>query len=87
MDKQKISLEEQFNDYEKTPVPVEARRNWYEQGMIWLGEGFGLSGLATGGVLADGLSFSDTFLAAVIGSILVSLICALVAVVSTNTHL
>lgn len=41
MDKQKISLEEQFNDYEKTPVPVEARRNWYEQGMIWLGEGFG----------------------------------------------
>lgn len=87
MDKQKISLEEQFNDYEKTPVPVEARRNWYEQGMIWLGEGFGLSGLATGGVLADGLSFADTFLAAVIGSILVSLICALVAVVSTNTHL
>ncbi len=41
-------LEEKYNDYEKTPVPAEARKTWLEQGMVWLGEGFGLSGLAVG---------------------------------------
>ena len=52
----KVSLEEQFNDYESTPVPEKARQTWFQQGMVWLGSGFGLSGLATGGLLADGLS-------------------------------
>mgnify|MGYP000697678671 FL=1 len=53
----KVSLEEQFNDYESPPVPEKARQTWFQQGMVWLGSGFGLSGLATGGLLADGLSF------------------------------
>ena len=58
----KAPLEEKYNDYEKTPVPETARQTWYQQGMVWLGAGFGLSGLATGGVLADGLSFRDMLL-------------------------
>ena len=49
-----MTLEEKYNDYEKTPVPASARKTWFEQGMVWLGEGFGLSGLATGGILAQG---------------------------------
>ena len=66
----KVSLEEKYNDYEKTPVPEQARQTWYQQGMVWLGAGFGLSGLATGGVLADGLSFKDMLLVSIIGSII-----------------
>ena len=55
----KAPLEEKYNDYEKTPVPETARQTWYQQGMVWLGAGFGLSGLATGGVLADGAEVCD----------------------------
>lgn len=63
----KAPLEEKYNDYEKTPVPETARQTWYQQGMVWLGAGFGLSGLATGGVLADGLSFRDMLLVSIVG--------------------
>ena len=70
----KAPLEEKYNDYEKTPVPETARQTWYQQGMVWLGAGFGLSGLATGGVLADGLSFRDMLLVSIIGSIIITII-------------
>lgn len=83
----KISLEEKFNDYEKTPVPKESRKTWFEQGMVWLGAGFGLSGLATGGLLADGLCFKQVLLVSVIGAVIVFLIGVLNAQVSAHTHL
>lgn len=82
----KASLEEKYNDYEKTPVPETARQTWYQQGMVWLGAGFGLSGLATGGVLADGLSFRDMLLVSIIGSIIITIIGTLNALVSEHTH-
>ncbi len=85
--KVKGSLEEKYNDYEKTPVPENARKTWVEQGMVWLGEGFCLSGLAVGGVLANGLSFRDTFIASVVGSFIVFLLATICAFVSTHTHL
>lgn len=83
----KAPLEEKYNDYEKTPVPETARQTWYQQGMVWLGAGFGLSGLATGGVLADGLSFRDMLLVSIIGSIIITIIGTLNALVSAHTHL
>lgn len=80
-------MEEKYNDYEKTPVPKEARKTWFEQGMVWLGEGFGLSGLAVGGALADGLSFRDMLIVCVIGAFIVFLLATACALVSTHTHL
>ena len=82
-----MTLEEKYNDYEKTPVPASARKTWFEQGMVWLGEGFGLSGLATGGILAQGLSFKEMCLVSVAGAFLVFLMAALSASVSTHTHM
>ena len=35
-EKKKVSLDEQFNDYESTPVPEHARRNWVDQGIVWM---------------------------------------------------
>lgn len=55
--------------------------------MVWLGSGFGLSGLATGGVLADGLSFQDLLLVYILGSIVITIVGTLNALVSTHTHL
>lgn len=82
-----VALEEKFNDYEKTPVPLSARRTWLEQGMVWLGEGFGLSGLAVGGVLAEGLSFRDMLLVSVLGALAVFLLASIAALIGTYTHL
>lgn len=85
--KERQSLEEKYNDYEKTPVPENARKTWFEQGMVWLGEGFCLSGLAVGGVLANGLSFKDMCIVSVIGAFIVFLLSTICAFVSTHTHL
>jgi cytosine permease len=82
-----MTLEEKFNDYERTPVPASAQRTWFEQGMVWLGEGFGLSGLAVGGVLAEGLSFTDMFLVCIVGAFIVFVLASIVALIGTHTHL
>lgn len=83
----KDSISEIFNDYEKTPVPPKARQTWFEQGMVWLGSGFGLSGLATGGLLANGLSFKNTLLVSILGSMIIMVLGILNATISTHTHL
>lgn len=84
---QESSFAEKFNDYEKSPVPPKARQTWFEQGMVWLGSGFGLSGLATGGLLANGLSFKNMLLVSVLGSLIITLLGMLNAAVSTHIHL
>jgi cytosine permease len=82
-----MTLEEKFNDYERMPVPASAQRTWFEQGMVWLGEGFGLSGLAVGGVLAEGLSFSDMLLVCIVGAFIVFVLASIVALIGAHTHL
>ncbi len=82
-----LTLEEKFNDYERTPVPPSAQRTWFEQGMVWLGEGFGLSGLAVGGVLAEGLAFPNMFLVCIVGALIVVVLSSIVALIGTHTHL
>lgn len=84
-EKKKVSLDEQFNDFEDTPVPEYARRNWMDQGIVWMGAG--LSILATGGLLADGMSFWNTILASVLGAIIIFIIASFVGLVSVHLHL
>lgn len=84
-EKKKVSLDEQFNDFEDTPVPEYARRNWMDQGIVWMGAG--LSILATGELLADGMSFWNTILASVLGAIIIFIIASFVGLVSVHLHL
>ena len=81
------TFQEKFNDYEKTPVPAARQQTWFQQGMVWLGAGFGLSGLATGGLLANGLGFRDMVLVSILGSVIITIIGALNAYINTHTHL
>lgn len=81
------TFQEKFNDYEKTPVPPARQQTWFQQGMVWLGAGFGLSGLATGGLLANGLGFRDMLFVSIVGSIIITIIGALNAYINTHTHL
>lgn len=56
-----------------------------DQGIVWMGAG--LSILATGGLLADGMSFWNTILASVLGAIIIFIIASFVGLVSVHLHL
>lgn len=86
-EKQKTSVEEQFNDYEASPVPEKVHMSWLSQGAVWIGCGFCLAAISTGGILANGLSFKDMILAAVLGALILTLIAVFVGVVGAKTHL
>ena len=80
-------VEEQFNDYEATPVPEEVHMSWLSQGAVWIGCGFCLAAISTGGILANGLGFKDMILAAILGAVILTIIAATVGIVGAKTHL
>lgn len=86
-EKQKKQTEEQFNDYEAVPVPKEVHMSWLAQGSVWIGCGFCLAAISTGGILANGLGFKDMVIAAMLGALILTLIAATVGVVGAKTHL
>lgn len=86
-EKEKKNTEEQFNDYEASPVPEEVHMSWLSQGSVWIGCGFCLAAISTGGILANGLGFKDMIIAAVLGALILTLIAAAVGVVGAKTHL
>ncbi|MCG8482903.1 MAG: cytosine permease [Clostridia bacterium] len=81
------TVKEKFNDYENCPVPKEVHLSWIDQGTVWIGVGFCLAAIATGGVLANGLAFKDMLIAAFIGSIILTLIAILTGYIGSITHL
>lgn len=86
-EKEKKNTEEQFNDYEASPVPEDVHMSWLSQGSVWIGCGFCLAAISTGGILANGLGFKDMIIAAVLGALILTLIAAAVGVVGAKTHL
>lgn len=86
-EKEKKNTEEQFNDYEASPVPEDVHMSWLSQGSVWIGCGFCLAAISTGGILANGLGFKDMIIAAVLGALILTLIATAVGVVGAKTHL
>lgn len=84
---EKMKIEEKFNDYESTPVPKEVHMSWLSQGTVWIGCGFCLAAISTGGILATGLGFKDMMIAAILGSLILTTIAILVGIVGAKTHL
>lgn len=87
VDEKKQTIDEKFNDYETTPVPPEVHMSWLDQGFVWVGVGFCLAAIATGGVLASGLSFSQMIVAALLGSVILTIIAVLTGLIGAHTHL
>ena len=85
--KKNKNVEEQFNDYEATPVPEEVHMSWLSQGAVWIGCGFCLAAISTGGILANGLGFKDMVIAAILGAVILTIIAATVGIVGAKTHL
>ena len=87
MSKQRENGEAIFNDYEASPVPEEKHMSWLSQGAVWVGVGFCLAAISTGGVLANGLGFKQMVLAPLCGALILTLIACFVGVVGAKTHL
>lgn len=82
-----VTIEEKFNDYENVPVPKHVHMSWLDQGTVWIGVGFCLAAIATGGVLANGLSFGNMLIAAFLGSAILTTIAILTGIIGFTTHL
>lgn len=87
MSKQKENGEVHFNDYEASPVPEDKHMSWLSQGAVWVGVGFCLAAISTGGVLANGLGFKGMVLATICGGLILTLIACFVGIVGATTHL
>jgi cytosine permease len=60
-------LDEQIEDYEVTPVPVNKRRSFFDITMVWAGFNICISSLITGGLLGLGLPLKTIILAILVG--------------------
>ena len=61
--------------------------SWLSQGAVWIGCGFCLAAISTGGILANGLGFKDMVIAAILGAVILTIIAATVGIVGAKTHL
>lgn len=86
-DNRDAKIEEKFNDYESTPVPPEKHLNWIDQGTVWIGSGFSLAAISTGGILASGLDFKEMLIAMILGSLILTVISCLIGYIGYYTHL
>lgn len=80
-------IEEIEQDFEKTSVPADKRKNFWGITIVWLGFVFVITSMITGGGLADGLTFKDIILTIIIGNIFLTLIAMAVANMAAKTGL
>lgn len=87
IDTNNTNAKEKFNDYEASPVPPDVHISWISQGSVWIGFGFCLAAISTGGILASGLGFYDMLLAATVGALILTAIAVFVGLVGAHVHL
>ena len=75
------------DDYARMPVPEEKRRSWIGSGVVFVGCAISLSAFLLGGTLAMGLSLTNTIIAVMAGSGILSLMTCVCAKVALHTHL
>lgn len=74
-------------DFEKSAVPLDARKSFWSITIVWLGFVFVITSMMTGGGLASGLSFSEIIFAIAIGNIFLSVIAIAIANMASKTGL
>lgn len=87
MNEQSLEEAKQDTDYEKSAVPVNARKSFLSITIVWLGFVFVITSMMTGGGLASGLAFNDILLCVIIGNIFLSLIAIAIANMASKTGL
>ncbi|TFJ92200.1 purine-cytosine permease family protein [Lentibacillus salicampi] len=76
-----------IEDYELDPVPDEKRQGWFKQTLVWIAGIVALSATALGGALGSGMNLTDSIIASLIGTFLLSLLSALCCIVGAKTGL
>ena len=58
------------DEYEHTPVPIQARRSTFSVSMVWIGFPMIITGAMTGSILVAGMGFKSALLSILIGNLL-----------------
>lgn len=80
----KVTQENSSNEFEFTSVPINARRSYLSNTIVWTGYVFVITSMMAGGGLAAGLNFKDIVLATMIGNVFLGVIASLVSYVSAK---
>lgn len=76
-----------IKDYERTPVPEERKKSWYNMGIVWGGVSACIGCLMMGGAVGSMLSLSDAIIAVTCGALITTTIGALCSVVGARLNL
>lgn len=81
------NTEQMDMDFEKSAVPMSARKSFWSITIVWLGFVFVITSMMTGGGLASGLSFKQILTAITVGNIFLCFIAVAIANMASKTGL
>jgi cytosine permease len=74
-------------DYEREPVPEERRKGALSIAVVWLGVGMTIAAFLLGGTVGAGLTLSQSLVAILAGSLLITIVAAFCGVIGARTGL
>ena len=74
-----------MSDYERTAVPREARRGFWQITSVWVGYVFILVSMMAGAGMAAGMSLKNLFIAILVGNICLTVVASLMSVIAYRT--
>lgn len=74
-------------DYEREPVPEDRRRGWVSLTLVWLGVGMTIGAFLLGGTIGAGLNLTQSIVAILVGSLLITIVAALCGIIGATTGL
>jgi len=75
------------SDFAREAVPKELRRSWFSMFSVLVAIGVDLSAVMLGAELANGMPINQAILSVCVGSLLLSILCTICAIVGSSTNL
>ncbi|MES5955809.1 cytosine permease [Bacillus fungorum] len=79
--------EKVISDFAREAVPKELRRSWFSMFSVLVAIGVDLSAVILGAELANGMPLNQAILSVCVGSLLLSILCTICAIVGSSTNL
>ncbi|WP_459500582.1 cytosine permease [Bacillus sp. C1] len=79
--------EKVISDFAREVVPKELRRSWFSMFSVLVAIGVDLSAVMLGAELANGMPLNQAILSVCAGSLLLSVLCTICAIVGSSTNL
>lgn len=79
--------EKVISDFAREAVPKELRRSWFSMFSVLVAIGVDLSAVILGAELANGMPLNQAILSVCVGSLILSILCTICAIVGSSTNL